>query len=81
MGLDVEPSPLLLRSSLGLLFQPCMTDGDDCGAVSVMHQWQGKPKYSEETCPSAAMSTVDPTNDVSWTRTRASQAGSRRLTA
>jgi hypothetical protein len=23
--------------------------------------WQGKPKYSEKTCPSAALSTTNPT--------------------
>jgi hypothetical protein len=32
-------------------------DGDDCGAVSAMNEWQGKPKY----CPSANLSTTDPT--------------------
>jgi hypothetical protein len=26
-----------------------------------MNEWQGKPKYWEETCPSAAMCTPDPT--------------------
>jgi hypothetical protein len=25
------------------------------------NEWQGKPKYSEKTCPSAALSTTDPT--------------------
>jgi hypothetical protein len=30
-----------------------MMDGDDYGAVSEMNNWQGEPKYSEETCPSA----------------------------
>jgi hypothetical protein len=24
--------------------------------------WQGKPKYSEKTCPSATLSTINPTN-------------------
>jgi hypothetical protein len=40
---------------------PALDDNDDCGAISGMNEWQGKPKYSEETCPSAAMSTTDPT--------------------
>jgi hypothetical protein len=39
------------------IYQLCMIDGDHCGAVSGMNEWQGKRKYSEETCPSAAMST------------------------
>jgi hypothetical protein len=35
--------------------------GDDCGAISGMNDWQGKPKYSEKTCTSDALSTTDPT--------------------
>jgi hypothetical protein len=50
---------LLLRSFIGLLYQPRMIDDDDCGAVSEINQWQGKPKYSEETCPIAALCTTD----------------------
>jgi hypothetical protein len=60
-GAGVEPSPLLLRPFIGLLHQPWMIDGDDCGVISGMNEWQGKPKYWEETCPSAALSTTDPT--------------------
>jgi hypothetical protein len=41
---------------------------------------QGKPKYSEKTCPSAALSTTNPTSSVR-TRTRAAAVGSQRLTA
>jgi hypothetical protein len=29
----VEPSLLLLRPLIGLLYHPWMVDGDDCGAV------------------------------------------------
>jgi hypothetical protein len=49
----VEPSPLLLRPIIGLLYQLWMMDGADCGA-SGMNEWQGKPKYS-------ALSTTDST--------------------
>jgi hypothetical protein len=40
-----------LRPPIGLLWRRrnCWND------------WQGKPKYSEETCPSAALSTTSPT--------------------
>jgi hypothetical protein len=39
---------------------PALDDnGDDCGAISGMNEWQGKPKYSEETCPNAALSTTN----------------------
>jgi hypothetical protein len=38
---------------LAYFYQPWMIDGDDCGAISGMIEKQGKPMYSEETCPSA----------------------------
>jgi hypothetical protein len=41
---------------------------------------QEKPKYSEKICPSAALSTTDPTR-LDQDRTRAVPVGSRRLTA
>jgi hypothetical protein len=34
---------------LVLLYQPRM-----------MYNWQGKPNYSQKTCPSAALSTTNP---------------------
>jgi hypothetical protein len=65
----VDPSSLLLRPFVGVLYQPwMMTDGDDCGVISGMNEWQGKQKYSVETCPSAALTRV---------RIRAVAAGSR----
>jgi hypothetical protein len=60
-GAGVEPSRLLLRPLIGLLYQPLLIDGDDYGAVSGMNEWQGKPKYLEETYPNVALSTTDPT--------------------
>jgi hypothetical protein len=38
-----------------------MIDGDEFGAVGGMNEWHRKPKFSEKTCPSAAVSTADPT--------------------
>jgi hypothetical protein len=29
----VEPTPPLLRLSIGLIYQPWMIDGDDCGMI------------------------------------------------
>jgi hypothetical protein len=60
-GAGVQPNLLLQRLFIGIMYQPWMIDGDDCGAVSGMNEWQWKPKYSEETCPCAAASTTDPT--------------------
>jgi hypothetical protein len=39
-----------------------MIDEDDCGATGGMkiEDWQGKPKYSEKTCP-GTLSTTNPT--------------------
>jgi hypothetical protein len=61
MGVGVERSPLLPWTFIGLLYQPWMIDGDDCGAISGLNEWQERLKYSEKTCPSAALSTTDPT--------------------
>jgi hypothetical protein len=51
----------LLRPIIGLLYVPWMIDGDDFGAITGINEWQGKPKYSEETCHSAHMLTADNT--------------------
>jgi hypothetical protein len=38
------------------------TPGDyDDGEIGRNDDWQGKPKYSEETCPSTALFTINPT--------------------
>jgi hypothetical protein len=58
---EVEPSPLLLRQFFGLLYQPRLIDRDEFGAFSGMNDWQGKLKYLEETCLSAALFTMDAT--------------------
>jgi hypothetical protein len=41
--------------------------------------WQGKPKYSEKTCPDAISSTTNPTSQ-NRARTRAAAMESQRLT-
>jgi hypothetical protein len=44
----------------GLLYQPRMIgDGDWRNWWDA--DWQGKPKYSEKTCPSDTLSTTNPT--------------------
>jgi hypothetical protein len=59
-GAGVEPSPLLLGPFIGL-YQLWMIDGDDCGAIKGMNEWQGKPKYSENNHPGADLITKVPT--------------------
>jgi hypothetical protein len=50
---------VLLRPLIGLLYQPWMIDGDDCGEIGIVNDWQGGPKYLPKTCPSAALSTTN----------------------
>jgi hypothetical protein len=50
MEAGVEASLLLLRSSIGVLYQPWMID-DNSGANSGMNEWQGKPKYPHKNLP------------------------------
>jgi hypothetical protein len=47
--------------SPGLLYQPWVIDGDDCGAVSGMNEGQVKLKYSEKTFSSVTLPTTKPT--------------------
>jgi hypothetical protein len=58
LSVDLEWNQVYCYSG-HLLYQSWMIDGDGCGAISGMNEWQGKPKYWEKTCPSAT--TTDPT--------------------
>jgi hypothetical protein len=69
-------SPLGAAAISGLLYKPQMIDEGDYGAVWWNEDWQGKPKYSEKTCPSATLSTTNPHDQI-----RAAAVGSQRLTA
>jgi hypothetical protein len=60
----LEQTRLLLRPFIRLLYRRSMIDCDDCEAVSGMNDLQGKPKHSDETCPSAAPITTDFTLDM-----------------
>jgi hypothetical protein len=42
----------------GLLYKPQMIDEDGFWSNWWNNDWQGKPKYSEKTCPSATLSTA-----------------------
>jgi hypothetical protein len=47
---EVKSSPLLL-----LIIRAVDDNSNDFGAISRIYEWQGKPKYSEKICPSAAV--------------------------
>jgi hypothetical protein len=47
-------------ATYGLLYKPQMIDEDDFWSNWWNKNWQGKPKYSEKTCPSATLSTTYP---------------------
>jgi hypothetical protein len=73
----VEPSPLI-----GLLYNPWVTNSDDFEAINEMNEWQGQPKYWEEkTFLGAALSTRDPTHDLTRAGTQVTEVASRRLTS
>jgi hypothetical protein len=64
-------------------YWPTVPVPGDCedGEVGGMNcGWQGKPKYSEKTCPSAILSTTNPTCQTR-ARNLAAAVGSQRLTA
>jgi hypothetical protein len=49
-------------ATTGLLYQPRMIGEGDCGVIGGKKICRlGKPKYSEKTCPSATLSTTNPT--------------------
>jgi hypothetical protein len=57
-----------MKSKLGPLgtsaiYWPIVPAPGDCedGEIWWNEDWQGKPKYSEKTCPSATLSTTNPT--------------------
>jgi hypothetical protein len=47
----VEPSPLLLRPFIGLLYHLWMTDNYDCGAVGGMNTLQGNVSTRRKHTP------------------------------
>jgi hypothetical protein len=49
-------------ATTGLLYQPQTIGEGDCGENWWNEDWQGKPKYSEKACPSATLSTTNPTS-------------------
>jgi hypothetical protein len=50
-----------ITAAIYWLIVPALDDGDDCGAISGLNEWQRKPKHSEKTCSKAALSTTNPT--------------------
>jgi hypothetical protein len=62
VGAGVEPSPLLLRPVIGLLYQPWMTGRSDFGAISGMNECgRGNRSSRRKPASSAALSTKYPT--------------------
>jgi hypothetical protein len=65
----------------GLLYKPQMIDEDDFWRNWWNEDWQGKPKYSEKTCPSATLSTTKSHMTRPGVEPRTAAVGSQRLTA
>jgi hypothetical protein len=65
---------------VGHLLAYCICPGWLWGWRNWWNEWQGKPKYSEKTCPDATLSITNPLDQTrDWTRVTA--VGSQRLTA
>jgi hypothetical protein len=73
-------SPLGTAATTGLLRQLQMIDDGWMRSSRWNENWQGKPKYSEKTCPSTTLSTTNPIWQDSGS-TGAVTVGSQRLTA
>jgi hypothetical protein len=65
----------------GLLYTPQMMDEDDFWSNWWNKNWQGKPKCSEKTCPSATLSTTKSHMTRPGLELRAAAVRSQRLTA
>jgi hypothetical protein len=71
----VEPSPLLLRPLIGLLYQPCRTiDDDNCGEIGRINGWLETPA-PVPLCPQRIQ------QDLTCAGTQAAAAESQRLNA
>jgi hypothetical protein len=77
-GTRVEPSSLLLRPLIGLLYQPRMIDGDAYGAVGGMNEW---PKeWNTRRKPAAVPFCPQIPHCLTRARSRPPEVGNRRLT-
>jgi hypothetical protein len=65
----------------GLLYKSQMIDEDDFWSNWWNEFWQGKPKYSEKTCPSATLSTTKSHMTRPGLEPRTAAVGNQRLTA
>jgi hypothetical protein len=65
----------------GLLYKPQVIDEDDFWSNWWNEDWQGKPNYSEKTCPSAALSTTKSHMTRPGLEPRTAVVGSQWLTA
>jgi hypothetical protein len=76
----VRLSPLGTSATVGLLYQPRMIDDYDYGAVGGMRIGRGNRCTRRKPAPVPLCPPQIP-HDLTWDRTRAAAAGSRRLTA
>jgi hypothetical protein len=71
---------LVLRPLFGLLYQPQMTDDDDCGAIGGMRTGRVNRSTRRKPAPVPLRPPQIP-HDLTRARTEAAAVGSRRLTA
>jgi hypothetical protein len=75
----VRLSPLGTSATVGLLYQPWMTD-DECGADGGMRTGRGNRSTRRKPAPVPLCPPKNP-HDLTWDRTRAAAVGSQRPTA
>jgi hypothetical protein len=71
---------LVLRPLFGLLYQPRVIDGDDCGAIGKMRIGRGNWSTRRNPAPVPLCPPQIPHN-LTWARTQAAEVGSRRFFA
>jgi hypothetical protein len=76
----VRLSPLGTAATTGLLYQPQMIDGGDCGAIGGMKIGRGNRSTRRKPGPAPLCPPQIP-HDQTRARTRAAAVGSQRLTA
>jgi hypothetical protein len=77
----VKVGPLGTAATTGPLYQPQMTDDDECGAIGGTQISKKKQKYSKKKPVRMTLCQPQIPRDLTHARTRAAAVGSRPLTA
>jgi hypothetical protein len=79
-GAGVETNLILMRSFIGLLHQPWMTDSDDGRTITGMNYWEGNRSTGRKSAPVPFCQPLIP-HELTQARTLTPTIGSRPLAA